>query len=164
MLVPDRSTPLVRHVLVADSGIARLMRIAGPAKHRHLEPEEVFERPSAHLPAHELTTDGGGRVFESSGRGGVGATHTRHGVASDYDPHTVEIERYVARIAQHLELRHRAGQLSNLVLIAEPRLLGVLRARLPPEIHRLITLEISGDYVHADGDLLLRVIDESEHR
>lgn len=93
-----------------------------------------------------------------------GATHTRHGVASDYDPHPVEIERFIARIAQHLEVHHRAGHLSNLVLIAEPRLLGVLRARLPAEIHRLVTREIAGDYVHADKNLIFRVIDESEQR
>lgn len=162
MTIPASSSPLVRHVLVADSGMARLMRLTGPHRHRSLEQEELFERPSAHLPAHELTTDISGRVFESSGRGGSVPTRTRHGAASDYDPHKVEIERYVARIAEHLEARHRAGQLSNLTLVAEPHLLGVLRARLPDEIQRLVTGQISGDYVRADPSLVLRVIEEAD--
>ena len=158
------STPLVRHVLIADSGMARLMRLSGPHRHRTLEPEEVFERASAHLSAHELTTDISGRVFESSGRGGEVPTRTRHGAASDYDPHKVEIERYVARIASHLEARHRAGQLSNLTIIAEPHLLGVLRARLPAEVHRLVTQEIAGDYVRSEPALVLRVLDEADEK
>jgi len=160
-LVGQRS-PVTLHMLVADSGIARLMRITGPRKHRKLEEEAQFDRPSSHLAAHELTTDISGRVFESSGRGGKGATRTRHGAASDYDPHAVEIERYVARIAQDLLARHRAGTLSNLILVAEPHLLGVMRARLPEQLHRLISVEISGDYVHADSKQLLRLLEPEE--
>lgn len=155
-------TPLVRHVLIADSALARLMRLTGTRRHRTLEQEALFERPSAHVPAHELTTDISGRVFESSGRGGEVATRTRHGAASDYDPHKVEIERFVARIAEHLEARHRAGQLSNLTLMAEPHLLGVMRARLPVQLHRLITLEISGDYVRAEPSVVLHALEEAE--
>ena len=103
----------------------------------------VAARASAHLPARALTSDLTGRVFESSGRSGTNATRIRHGAASDYNPHTVEIERFVDRIARQLGL-HAAGELSALVLIAEPRLLGVLRARLPKELHKLVTHEISG--------------------
>src|SRR5579863_3901669 len=101
-------TPLMHHVLVADSGRARLLRLSGPRRHPSIEQEALYERPSAHLHARELTTDISGRVFESSGRGHTGATHTRHGTNSDYDPHAVEIERFVARIASDLEVRHRA--------------------------------------------------------
>jgi len=164
MELGEQPTPLVRHVLVADGGIARLMRITGPRNRRHLEQEELFERPSAHVPARDLTTDITGRVFDSSGRAHVGASRSRHGAASDYDPHAVEVERFVDRIAAHLGTMHRAGRLSNLTVIAEPRFLGVLRARLPADLHRLIAREISGDYVHADHALLLRVLEEAEGR
>jgi protein required for attachment to host cells len=164
MSLPDTPTPLVTHLLVADSGVARLLRVVGPHKHRTIEQEELFERPSARLHARDLTTDLGGRVFESSGRAGTGATHTRHGTASDYDPHAVEIERFVVHIAQHLESRHRAGALSNLVLIAAPHFLGVMRARLPADVQRLISREISGDYVRAHQEQLLGLLDDAGGR
>lgn len=157
-------TPLIQHVLVADSGRARLLRLSGPRRRPGIEQEAVYERASAHVPAHELTTDISGRVFESSGRGHTGATHTRHGANSDYDPHVVEIERFVARIAADLEARHRARALSNLILIAEPRLLGVLRARLPDDIRRLVTREVPGDYTHADNAAVLRVLESPVDR
>jgi len=152
-------TPLVTHALVADSGLARLLRVTGPRRHRVIEQVETFERPSAHLRAHELTTDRTGRVFESSGRSGTNATHMRHGAASDYDPHTIEIEHFVNRVVQRLEALHRAGELDAWVLIAEPRLLGVLRAHLPPDLHKLIVHEISGDYIHADHERILELVD-----
>lgn len=155
-------TPLVTHALVADSGLARLMRVTGPHHHRVMDQIETFERPSAHLPAHALTTDRTGRVFESSGRAGTNATHTRHGAASDYDPHTVEIEHFVNRIAQRLEVLHRAGQMNAWVLIAEPKLLGVLRTHLPADLVKLIVHEVSGDYVRSDHDRILKLIDSPE--
>jgi protein required for attachment to host cells len=151
--------PLVTHALLADSGVARLMRITGPRRHRVVDQIEAFTRPSAHLPAHELTTDRTGRVFESSGGGTANATHLRHGVASDYDPHTVEIEHFVKRILQRLQVLHRAGELNAWVLIAEPRLLGVLRAHLPADLRQLVVREVSGDYVHADHEHILNLVD-----
>lgn len=152
-------TFLVTHALVADSGLARLMRVTGPHRHRVIEQLETFERASAHLAAHELITDRAGRVFESSGRAGSNATHTRHGVAGDYDPHVVEIEHFVKSIVQRLQNLYRAGELKAWVLVAEPRLLGVLRAHLPAELHKLLLREISGDYVHADRDRVLELVD-----
>jgi len=89
-------SPLVTHALIADSGRARLIQVTGPRRHRVLEQEETFERPSAHVPAHELTTD-------------------------------------------------RTG-----------------RARLPADLQRLIAREISGDYVRADHDRILQLIDSRE--
>jgi protein required for attachment to host cells len=70
-------------------------------------------------------------------------------------------ERFVAHIAQQLESRHRAGVLSNLILVAEPHLLGVMRQHLPAELQRLISREIAGDYVHADQQQVLRLIEGS---
>ncbi|MGH8144667.1 MAG: host attachment protein [Steroidobacteraceae bacterium] len=160
MKVPE--TPLVTHVLVADSGMARLLRVTGPLRHRVAQQEELFERPSAHLPAHALTTDRTGRVFESSGRAGTNATHTRHGAASDYDPHTVEIERFAARIVQRLQDLHRNDELHAWVLIAAPRFLGVLRAQLPTDLHRTIVHEVAGDYVRADPTRILELIDSGK--
>ena len=147
------------HALVADGGKARLLRVTGPRLHRELAELETFENPSAHLHVHEMVSDRPGRSFEGSGHGGGSASHVRHGVGEDYDPHITEIEHYVGRIADRLVGLHRSKQLEALVLVAEPRLLGVMRAKLPAELHKLIVREISGDYVHADHRQLLKLVD-----
>jgi hypothetical protein len=120
----DENMALATHVIVADSGSARLMRLVGPRTRRSIEQVELFERPS--------------------------------------NPHTVEIERFVDRIARQLVARHAAGELSALVLIAEPRLPGVMRARLPKALQGLITHEICGDYIHAKDAQLLGPIEAKE--
>jgi protein required for attachment to host cells len=150
------------HALVADGGTARLLCVTGPLLHREIADLEKFDNPSAHLHVHELVSDHQGRSFESTGHGGAGATHSRHGVGSDYDPHVTETEHYVARIAERLIELHRAHKLTALVLIAEPRLLGVMRARFPVELHKLIVGEKSGDYVHADHRQLQTLIESIE--
>jgi protein required for attachment to host cells len=150
------------HALVADGGTARLLCVTGPLLHREIADLETFQNPSAHLHVHEMVSDHQGRTFESAGHGGAGGTHTRHGVGSDYDPHVTETEHYVARIAERLTELHRTHHLNALVLIAEPRLLGVIRARFPVELHKLIVGEKSGDYVHADHRQLLTLIEAIE--
>jgi protein required for attachment to host cells len=147
------------YTLVADGGKARLLRITGTRPHRDLAELEAFERPSAHQHVSELLSDKPGRTFQSSGHGGGGASHLRHGVGDDYDPHVAEVEQYVDRMLARLVTLHRSRHLGALVLIAEPQLLGVLRARLPAELQPLLRREISGDYVHADHRQLLELID-----
>jgi protein required for attachment to host cells len=147
------------HALVADGGKARLLCATGPRRHRELADLETFERPSAHQHVSELISDRPGRSFQSSGHGGGGASHLRHGLGDDFSPHVAEIEHYVDRIAARLVTLHRSHHLGALLLIAEPQLLGVLRARLPVELQKLVVREIVGDYVHADHRQLLELID-----
>jgi hypothetical protein len=70
MSLPDPSTPLITHVLVADNGHARLMRVVGPQKKRGIEQEELFES---------------------------GTAKTRRGAAADHDAHTAEILHLISR-------------------------------------------------------------------
>ena len=92
----------------------------------------------AHLPARSLTSDRTGRVFDSGGRTGQGPrTRARHGAQSDYDPHEVEVERFARRLARRLDAERRDG-IEEMIVIAGPRLLGVLRQQLTAATRRLI--------------------------
>jgi protein required for attachment to host cells len=157
---PPSSLPL-SHLLVADSGVARLMRVMGPRGHRVIEEFETLVRATAHLPARALTTDRTGRVFESAGRGGRIATRVRHGAASDYDPHAVEIERFIAHIVQRLQSLQRTGDLQALTLLAAPRFLGLMRRKLPASVRRTIVRQRTGDFVHANVRRILQVIESA---
>lgn len=156
---PSPANPTVCHVLVADSGVARLMRITGPRRNRAIEEIETLVRATAHLPGRELVSDRTGRVFESAGRGGRNATNVRHGVASDYDPHAIEIERFVLRIMGRLRTLQNAGTLQTLTLLAAPRFLGLMRRRLPAGVRRTIVQQRTGDFVHSTPRRILQVIE-----
>lgn len=137
-------------VVVADSGRARILKRQG----RRLAPQLVelarLERSSAHQRARELTTDLSGRVFSSGSRAGVGPrVAARSGAQSDYDPHTVEIERFARRIVMRLGQLARSLLLEELVLIAAPRFLGVLRPALSESLRHLVSREVPRDLTSA---------------
>jgi protein required for attachment to host cells len=137
-------------VVVADGGRARILRREGRRYASPLVEVARFERSSAHLPARELTTDISGRVFSGGSRVGFGPRMTaRHGAQSDYDPHLVQIERFARHIAARLAQLTQRQDVQEIVLIAAPRFLGVLRRSLPEPLRHRVTRELARDLTAA---------------
>lgn len=139
------------YVVVADGGEARILHACGADGGSGFTEVARIERASAHQPARALVTDRTGRVFDSGSRVGHGPkSHARHGAQSDYDPHAVEVERFAKRLARRLDIERRRAGMDELILIAEPRFLGVLRPRLSAPTRRLLRREVARDLVRAD--------------
>lgn len=66
----------------------------------------------------------------------------RHGVNSDYDPRAVEVQRFARQLALRLERLARGERIERLVVIAEPRFLGLLREELSEPIRQVVTREV----------------------
>lgn len=58
--------------------------------------------------------------------------------------------RFVNEVVDHLERGRIANKFSRLILVAEPRFLGLLRKAIPPALGQTITLEINKDLSKAD--------------
>jgi len=112
------------YVVVADGGRARIFRRSGPRSSSRLLEIGHLERPNAHRHARDLTTDLTGRV------------------PSDYDPRAVEVERFARRLSARIAGLAQAERIEEMVLIAEPRFLGILRRELPEPLRQIITREI----------------------
>ena len=112
-------------VVVADGGRARILKREGRRFAPQLLELQRFERSSAP------------RMM------------ARHGAQSDYDPHTVEVERFARQIATHLARLSRQLPVQELVLIAAPRFLGVLRRSLSDSLRRIISREVARDLTGA---------------
>lgn len=161
-----RSIPPGRFVVVADSGVARIFHASGAVPsngsgniHRTAALDEVarIDRPSARQRGRELTTDRPGRVFDSRGRTGVGPpSAARHSAQSDENPHTVEIERFAKDVARRLDSERRKRPMNEVVLIAAPRFLGVLRPHLSVPTRGLVRREIARDLTHSEDAPILR--------
>jgi protein required for attachment to host cells len=151
-----------KFIVVADSGVARILHVArrvadSPARGDQLEEVARLDSPAARKASRELVTDRTGRVFDSVTRAHVGpASHARHGAQSDYDPHTVEAERFAKRVARRLDLERRRQRIDELVLIAAPRFLGVLRPQLSGATRELVSREVARDLTHAQDARILR--------
>ena len=116
----------------------------------------LLELPAAHLLKQEMVSDKTGRVF-SRGRGGAGPRSTaRSGAASDFDPHTAEYERFAKRIARRLDTERRNGDCHELVIIAAPHFLGMLRPQLSGPTQKIVVREVAKDLVRAKDAQLLR--------
>jgi protein required for attachment to host cells len=140
-----------RYLLVADGGTARILSLAGAGTWT-FKPVAELTRPSARLARREMTSDAPGRVFARAGRGnapgpGLGA---RSSAGSDDDPHVVEVVRFAKRVVARLERLRQSNRMSELLLIVEPRFLGVLREQMPATLRRRVRWEYARDLVKAD--------------
>lgn len=145
-------------ILVADGGKARLFGIASSTGRKSLKEEATLERESAHSPGRALVTDRTGRVFDSGGRTGSGPpTRSRHGAESDYDPHAIEVLRFAKRISRRIDLERRAGRIGELIVIAEPRFLGVLRQQWSGPTQKIVGREVAKDLVRASDAQILKL-------
>lgn len=139
-------------VLVADGGEARVLRREGTDRSPILTEIDRIERASRHLAARDLTSDISGRVFSYAGRGRAGKgrpVSTPHGANSDFDPHRAEVERFARRVVRRLRELQRGGECHHLLVICEPKFLGLLRREFPKALRAVVSSELPRDMIHA---------------
>jgi protein required for attachment to host cells len=108
-------------IVVADSARARLYTRASHSG--ELDEQLDLVQPTARLNEGDLTSDRPGRTFDSSGQG-------RHAMSAPESKKHHETVAFAAEIAHHLEGERAKGALRDLVLVAPPEFLGLLREAL----------------------------------
>lgn len=133
-------------VAVCDGANALFFRNDGDAELLNLRPLETLREPT---PAtHELGTDRPGRSFQSFGVG-------RSAVECP-DRHAALEEAFLKRVAAHLHAHRQAGAFTDLILVAPPRALGVLRDCLSDDVRGSLTAELAKDLTHLPTDAIER--------
>ena len=122
-------------VLVADGSRARLLKLE---KNRSLTETEAFVCPEERLREQDMTSDRGGRSFDSSGSG-------RHGMEPATSQHEQVALDFARELAERLEELRNSTDMDKLVLIAAPAFLGHLRAEISGETQKLVALSIDKD-------------------
>lgn len=124
-------------VVVCDGAKALILQNAGDKEEINLTLVEHFEE--GHAPTSELGTDKPGRVQESAttGRSAVAETNLHDQAETDF----------LTRLVTHLAHQVQEHDIRHVVLVAPPRALGVLRAKLPPALAALVHAEIDKDLV-----------------
>jgi protein required for attachment to host cells len=107
---------------------------------RRLELIRSEEHPKGRMKASDLMTDQPGRTFDAKGVGG------RHAMAPDTEPKRVELERFVRHLAHELDAEVAARRLDGLVVVAEPPLIGELRAAFSDSVTGRVRQEIAKDF------------------
>ncbi len=124
-------------VVVCDGKKALVFENIGDEKFLNLKTREVLDHPD--LKTQELGTDAPGRSFSSVGHGRSAVEQT--------DRHDQEEQRFLRRLALHLDAEVNAGRAKGLFIVAPPRALGMLRPEYSHNLRRALRAEIDKDFV-----------------
>ncbi|HEX3429464.1 MAG TPA: host attachment family protein [Rhizomicrobium sp.] len=125
-------------VLICDGGKAILAENAGDAQAPNLEVRETFEHPDP--PTREQGTDKPGRIFA-----GIGEARS---ATEPTDFHALAEENFLRKVASRVERLVGERHIQNLIVVAPPRAIGVLRRKFSPTVRNVLRHEVEKDYVH----------------
>ncbi|MGH6771849.1 MAG: host attachment protein [Xanthobacteraceae bacterium] len=124
-------------VVVCDGAKALVLENAGDAKFLNLKTRQVFEHEAAKT--REQGTDAPGRA--------VNSVDGRRSAMEQTDWHEQEEQRFLRKLAGHLEAAINGGQAKSLVIVAPPRALGVLRRAYSQTVRNALSAEVDKDFV-----------------
>lgn len=122
-------------VLVCDGAKALILHNEGDALQPRLVTVAVFDEPQP--PARDLGTDRPGRVRSSNG--------AARSATEETDLHEQAEADFLARIAAALDQAVREHGVKNLLLVAPPKALGLLRAKLSQAVKGVVSGEVGKD-------------------
>lgn len=126
----------VTWILIADGATAKVFEHSGPGKGLKAVDGLMFEQES--LKAGEIMADRPGRGYSSVG-------HGRSAMEYSSDPVAVRERRFVERVAEELERKHRQHAFDRLIVAAAPAALGDLRPVLGKGLRDTIMAELPKD-------------------
>lgn len=137
--------------LVGDASRARIFARGTADKHLNLLHE--FEHPESRMSNQELVSDRPGRTQQSSAASrGNPAGSANLGHRSAMEPHTspktVEQEHFAHELAAALYKGLMGQEYEELVLVAGPQFLGLLRSVLDEQVQKHVTVSLDRDYTY----------------
>lgn len=121
-------------VIVADNTRARVFHSS--SSQDPLKEKTVLVHPENRLHKKNLTSDRQGYSFSSHG-------HGRKVLSNHVDPKEYEIKQFAREINEYLINSEANNDFDQLIIIAAPKLLGVLKKQLNSSIKKLITHELN---------------------
>ena len=130
------------YILVADNVRARLFTADSPSS--PLEEIDALAHAEGRLHDREMTSDLPGKI---KGEGKMG-----HAFEQPTDPKKHEADNFAHRIAHYLEAAHNEKKFEQLLIIAEPSFLGLLRNQLSEQIKKLVCFELDKNITTHSAD------------
>lgn len=115
--------------------------------------------PEGSLTEAALDSDKPGRGVSSAGEGSI-----HHALDRKSHRHEESARRFAAEISRSLKQLRLQDPYEELVLVAEPHFLGLLRAALPHAIRSLVRLEIPREYARGSDRVVGKLIQQAANR
>jgi protein required for attachment to host cells len=104
---------------------------------------EVLANDEGTSRARDLVSDAPGRAYDSHGSG-------RHAMEPNTGVKEEQRRRFVKEMVERLQTARVKGDFDQLVLLAAPGVLGVIRKTLNPELEKTVIKEIPKDLIGQD--------------
>ncbi len=131
-------------ILVADNTRARIFTAETPSS--PLAEIEALSHTEGRLHDREITSDLPGKIKN------VGGIIGGHAFEQPTDPKKHEADNFAHYITHYLEEAHNANKFEQLLVIAEPSFLGLLRNQLPEQIKKLVCFELDKNITTHSAD------------
>ncbi len=125
------------YFLIANRSSARIWKSHPPFKDFQ-EVEEIVH-PEGRLRNRDINADRHGTSFESAGSG-------QHNYSASVEPTEVVARNFAASLINKVSGAYQRGEFSDLVLVAEPNFLGLLRNELKAPLKTALKPAISKDF------------------
>jgi len=124
--------------LVANSGRARILEMR--RKPYEFRPVAELVSEAQHLTSKDLVSDASGRVYRAQGPG-------THAMQPRSDPHETAESQFTRELVDKLEKAASLGRFDQLLIVADPKSLGRIRALMNRTVANRVADEISLDLV-----------------
>jgi protein required for attachment to host cells len=114
-----------------------------------------IENPTGGMKDMELETDRPGRRF---GGGGGAQPANHHGVDGERSTERHELTQFAKEVAQRIDNDRVHHEFDRLVIVAGPKMLGLLRQELPDTCKGVLAGEISKDLLKQGPDAVREVL------
>jgi protein required for attachment to host cells len=144
---------MVTRVVLADQAGARFYEVdAIGGAFRQVGEMSDFK---ARLHDRDFKSDRPGRVYDHA----QGSLHRRgavahHATGGEETPRRHEAFAFASRIAQSLESARNAHEFDQLVVMAGPRFMGMLRTAMPKHLQELVVVEVLKDLMHEPEEVI----------
>jgi len=128
-------------ILVADMAHARLF--SAETRTSSLDEMETIAHPEGRLHEQALTSDLPGRQMDRTNAG-------RHAVGDKGDIKKQEAIDFARHISHHLEKAHHKNNYRELIVVAAPSFLGLLRSQMNRTISKMVSWELPKNLVKQD--------------
>ncbi|MFK3739837.1 host attachment protein [Massilia sp. TN1-12] len=139
-------------IVSADAGRARIFAESDP--HQPYEEIEDMVSPNARLRVSDINTDRLGPTSAGQSIHNTGGATPNKQYEPAQTPEQRDAEFFAKEICGFLLKGQQEKRFGKLVLVAEPKFLGVLRGELDNQLKPAIALEVNKDYSHSNGQQL----------
>jgi len=133
-------------IVTANAGVARIFSQVGASG--DLEEVHDMANGDVHLLTSESESDQIGQRAASKSKHNVGAPTQPSGYEPHQSPDEHRTELFAREVAKFLLRGHQEHRFQQLILIASPEFLGLLRKLIDTALMSSVKLEINKDYTH----------------